>query len=378
MQLLIITLLFLFLGLYLLKSFLFIFGYLRPHKTKKLVDWPRITVIVACRNEEKNIENTLRTLVALDYPKDKLEIIISDGASEDRTCEIVSGYARQYSFVRLLHADQNRSIKGKANAIHQAVEIAHGAFILMTDADCLVEASWAKETVRYFTDDVGLVCGITIPDGQGTFAATQAIDWAYILGTSSAVASLGYPIGGIGNNFSFRKETYDAIGGYANLPFSVTEDFSLFQAISHSRWKIVFPVRYQTCNITAPMTTLAELYEQKKRWTLGGLGANTLQTIMATVILIVHLITLAAILALPIEYGLLGLVLKGLSDFLVVIPVLKQLRKQQLLWAFPLFELYFYIYIVLVPLILLFSRKVVWKGISYHVAVEKTVTVCND
>jgi 1,2-diacylglycerol 3-beta-glucosyltransferase len=332
------------------------------------------TVVVACRNEEKNIAKTLDALVALDYPHDRLEIIISDGASEDQTCLIVSEYVRQYPFVRLHHADQNKAIKGKANAIHQAVEIATGTYILMTDADCLVRPNWAKETIRYFTDEVGLVCGITVPEGKGLFAAIQAIDWAYILGTSSAVASLGYPIGGIGNNFSFRKETYEAIGGYTKLPFSVTEDFSLFQAISHSRWKIVFPISYSACNLTAPMATLDELYQQKKRWTLGGLGANTLHTLMAMVVLIVHLLTLAALSAIPFKYGLFALALKCLSDLLVIIPVLKKLRKQKLLWTFPLFELFFYTYVLLVPFILLFGQQVVWKGISYQVAAEKTAT----
>ncbi|MCS7014355.1 MAG: glycosyltransferase [Chloroherpetonaceae bacterium] len=352
--------------LYALQKLVITAGLFRLPKRRQWDTLPMVTVVVAARNEEKNIARTLDSLVQLDYPKEKLEIIVSDGASTDRTCEIVSQYAARYSFITLHHADQNQPIRGKANAIHQAVLRARGEFIMMTDADCTVQPTWIRHTLSYFTDDVGLVCGITIPRPTDAFATIQMLDWCYILGVSSGRASIGFPIGGIGNNFNFRKTTYHEIGGYAKLRFSVTEDFALFQAILRSRWKIVFPILYETHNQTEPMPTFSELYEQKKRWSLGGLDASLVHAFLAGFMFFAHLFPVLAFFILPLTTALALLGLKLLSDALLLLPVLVRLRQVRTLWAFPLFELYYFLFVFAAPLILSLSRNVVWKGIDYN------------
>lgn len=351
---------------YVVQQLVISLGLFNLPKTTVWHNLPRVTVVVAARNEERNIGRTLDSLVQLDYPRDKLEIIISDGASTDGTCEIVKRYSQMYPFVKLIHADQNQPIRGKANAIHQAVQHASGEFIMMTDADCTVQPTWIRETIKYFIDDVGLVCGITVPKPINAFATMQLLDWCYILGISSGRASLGFPIGGIGNNFNFRKRTYDEIGGYARIKFSVTEDFALFQAILKSRWKIVFPLLYATHNQTEPMLTLAELYEQKRRWSLGGLDASFVQTLLAAFMFIAHFLPITALFVMPLTIAFAALGVKLFADALILLPVLIRLRQLHTFWAFPLFELYYFLFVFAVPVVLAFSREVKWKGISYN------------
>jgi cellulose synthase/poly-beta-1,6-N-acetylglucosamine synthase-like glycosyltransferase len=373
-----LTITILLLAFYLIQSLLFCWGLTRLPKRRALPsELPFVSVIVAARNEEANIARTLDSLVELDYPRDRFEVIISDGASTDRTPDIVEGYAKRFPFVHLHRADQNRKIRGKANAVHQAVERSKGDFIFLTDADCIVQNTWIKETLRFFTDDVGLVCGLTIPKEldktkrDNWFSAMQSLDWCYILGVSSGRASIGFPIGGIGNNFTFRKQTYQEIGGYENIKFSITEDFALFQAILKSRWKIVFPTLYETHNFTEPMQTAADLYAQKKRWTLGGLDASAVHSFFALLMFLVHLFTILAFFFLPIEYALATLGIKFISDMLIVLPVLIKLRELWLIRYFLLFELYYYAFVFLVPVVILFSREVQWKGVSYDLSKER-------
>jgi cellulose synthase/poly-beta-1,6-N-acetylglucosamine synthase-like glycosyltransferase len=368
----------LLLAFYLVQSLLFCWGLTRLPKRRALPsELPFVSVIVAARNEAQNIARTLDSLVELDYPHDRLEIIISDGASTDRTPDIVEAYAKRFPFVHLHRADQNRKIRGKANAVHQAVERSKGEFIFLTDADCIVQKTWIKETLRFFTDDVGLVCGITIPKEldktkrDNWFSAMQSLDWCYILGVSSGRASIGFPIGGIGNNFTFRKQTYQEIGGYENIKFSITEDFALFQAILKSRWKIVFPTLYETHNFTEPMHTAADLYAQKKRWTLGGLDASAMHSFFALLMFLVHLFTVLGFFFLPIEYALATLGIKLMSDMLIVLPVLIKLRERWLVRYFFLFELYYFAFVFLVPVVIAFSREVQWKGVSYNLSKER-------
>jgi len=359
------------LAIYGIQSILLIIGQILKPKTKTLTELPLVTVMVAARNEEKNIGHTLDSLVKIDYPSDRLEIIVGDGNSDDRTPDIVEEYAVKYPFVKLLRVNQQTKIKGKANALDQGIKVAKGEFVMITDADCQVQPTWVKETVKYFSDNVGLVCGITIPEEKGMFANIQTLDWAYILGTSSSVANLGYPIGGIGNNFSMRKQAYFDVGGYENIPFSITEDYSMFRALVNSKWKIRFPLKHETYNATEPMHNLKELYDQKQRWTLGGLDASPLQSVMALLLFLVHLVTLLSFAVLPLKLAFTGFVMKALADFLVLFPVLAKLKKLAKIWSFPAYVVFYYIYVMLVPVILLFDRQVQWKGVSYQVTSAK-------
>ncbi|MGQ9805484.1 MAG: glycosyltransferase [Chlorobiales bacterium] len=367
------------LAFYLVQASLYCWGLTRVAKRRDLPDkLPFVSVIVAARNEANNIARTLDSLVEIDYPCDRFEIIISDGASTDGTPDIVAGYAQRFPFLHLHHADQNRKIRGKANAVHQAVERSRGEFIFLTDADCIVQKTWVKETLKFFTDDVGLVCGITIPKEldktkrDNWFSAMQSLDWCYILGVSSGRASIGFPIGGIGNNFTFRKQTYQEIGGYENIKFSITEDFALFQTILKSRWKIIFPTLYETHNFTEPMQTVADLYAQKKRWTLGGLDASAVHGFFALLMFLVHLFAVLGFFFLPTGDALAMLGVKFIADLLILLPVLTKLRERWLLGYFFLFEIYYFVFVFLVPLVIVFSRNVQWKGVSYDLSKERT------
>jgi cellulose synthase/poly-beta-1,6-N-acetylglucosamine synthase-like glycosyltransferase len=197
--------------LYVLETLVLIAALYKKIPTRTFSVLPKISVVVAARNEEKHIDACLRSLTMLDYPSDKLEVIIADDRSQDRTPEIIQRYAAQYPFVKYLLVHESH-IKGKGNAIHQAATLATGEFILMTDADCTVKPTWAKDTLKYFTDETGLVCGITLPRTSRAFERIQALNWCYLLSTGSAVAAIGLPIGGIGNNFSFRRSTYFEVG----------------------------------------------------------------------------------------------------------------------------------------------------------------------
>src|SRR5690348_6647646 len=63
---------------------------------------PRVTAVIPCRNEARYIGQCLESLVACDYPKDRLEVLVCDGMSDDGTRDVVAGYAAQHPFIRLV------------------------------------------------------------------------------------------------------------------------------------------------------------------------------------------------------------------------------------------------------------------------------------
>lgn len=118
-------------------------------------EWPSITLVIAAYNEEKIIDVKLRNSLELDYPSDKLEIIVGSDASNDRTEEIVKGYANKG--VHLLRVEGR---EGKTAVQNAVTAIATGEFIVFSDANALYSRDTLKLLIRRFSDpSVGCVEG---------------------------------------------------------------------------------------------------------------------------------------------------------------------------------------------------------------------------
>jgi cellulose synthase/poly-beta-1,6-N-acetylglucosamine synthase-like glycosyltransferase len=329
---------------------------------------PKVSVVVAARNEEENIERCVNSIIDLDYPKEKLEIIIADDDSIDRTAEIVSRLQSDNPNLKLLKiTSQINNLKGKANALAQAIGQATGEFIFMTDADCAVPKTWIKGMLRYFDEKTGVISGITIIEDGKIFHGMQSLDWAFLLGVAASVGKLFKPVACIGNNMAFRKKAYVDCGGYQNLKFSITEDFALFKSIiQNGKWGYSFPVDVETLVISKPVKTWKELYHQKKRWGTGGLDTGPLGIAVMSGGYIFHLLLLLSPFFIQkITSLLFAIAFKFLVDGAFLFKILKKFKKLSLLKYLPFFELYYIIYVVILPFVVFFGGKTVWKERKY-------------
>ena len=115
---------------------------------------PFVTMIIAAFNEEKGIEQKIRNCFDLDYPKEKLEIIIVSDASTDRTDEIVKSFNDEIKFYIM---DKR---KGKTAAQNHAVRFAWGEVLVFSDATTVYKKDTVRNLVRNFSDkNVGIVAG---------------------------------------------------------------------------------------------------------------------------------------------------------------------------------------------------------------------------
>jgi cellulose synthase/poly-beta-1,6-N-acetylglucosamine synthase-like glycosyltransferase len=344
---------------------LFSIGLRKKYPRINYKDLPQATIIVAARNEEKNIYNCLVSLNNLTYPKENLEIIIVDDFSEDRTGNIIDEFIKDKPQFKKITPDKNSLLKGKVNAVASAVKIASGEIILLTDADCEVTGTWAVTLASHYNKDVGVVNGFTIINHNNMFSAIQGIDLVFLLSAASGTINLEYPVSSIGNNMSFRKEAYLEIGGYENLPFSVTEDFVLLHGISGlKKYKIIYPLLKESLVISKPCAGLKELISQKKRWGRGGVIAPVGGFLIMGVAFISNLLVLLS----PLFFSPVWLylaVLKIIIDYLFLYPVYKVLGIKNQLKYFVFFQVYFILYTTILPLILVFSRRISWKGRNY-------------
>lgn len=161
---------------------------------------PSVTVVVAAHNEEPVIARRLENLLALDYPADRLELVVTSDASTDRTEEIAAGFPG----VRVIRNPRG----GKVAAQDNAVRSTEGELVAFTDAN----AAWAPDALRTlvasFADpDVAYVCGqlvLEAADGSNR----EGVYWRYELAQREAESRLGSITGGNGSIYAVRRTDY--------------------------------------------------------------------------------------------------------------------------------------------------------------------------
>jgi 1,2-diacylglycerol 3-beta-glucosyltransferase len=354
------------LSIYVIQFFILLVGFARNIEEPCSGAEPGVSVIVAARNEEETIERCIRSVLGNDYPPEKTEIVLINDSSTDGTGGIMERYANRYPNVRYVPIGRElQNIRGKANALAQGIRESKGEILLFTDADCEVPGGWIRKQISYFGERTGIVGGFTRLRSHNWFSGMQALDWFFLYSVAAAITALGKPVTAVGNNLCVRREAYDEVGGYERLPFSVTEDYILVNAIRKTgRWDIKFPADRETLVVSNPCPDIRSLSRQKHRWATGGGDMEPGAFLFFTPIYLLHVLILL--------FPLIGF-LPALGALLVKvgIDILFVQRTLRIFGALPLlrylvpFEILMGLYVLVLPFQIVFSRKVIWKDRSY-------------
>ncbi|MBC7923745.1 MAG: glycosyltransferase [Ferruginibacter sp.] len=233
---------------------------------------PLVSVLVAARNEETNIIGCLEAIHRLGYPAERLQVLIGNDQSEDRTGDLIREFIRDKPHFRCYDITGNvGGQRGKSNVLAQLIRRAKGEFYFFTDADVRVPPGWIEALLAGHQSEEGVVTGVTTVGGSRLFDRLQALDWLFALAAVKGLADWHVPVTAMGNNLMVSRTAYLATGGYENLPFSVVEDTQLFWAIVRRGYG--FRHVYQTTALarTQPAPTLTALLHQRKRWMRGAM-----------------------------------------------------------------------------------------------------------
>lgn len=182
------------------------FARLRPRPVRRGPLEPTFTVIITAYNEERDLAAKLENTLALDYPKEKLEILVASDCSNDRTDEIARSFAARG--VRL-HRQAERL--GKTAAQNAAVELARGEIILFSDATTLYERDVLRALAPSFADEsVGCVAGRLIyvdPAGTGVGRGAKSY-WGYETFLKTHESRACSLIGASGCLYAVRRAAY--------------------------------------------------------------------------------------------------------------------------------------------------------------------------
>lgn len=193
---------------------------------------PRVTFLITAYNEEKDIAQKLQNTLQLDYPRDKLEILVASDGSTDRTDQIVSGFESQN--VRLVRVEGRL---GKTETQNQAVRQATGDVIIFSDATTKYERMNLRKIVRNYADPtVGAVSGryeYFNPTGA-SIGVGNILFWKYENFIKSSQTRIKTITGCCGCIYSVRRALYEP------LPADIISDLVEPLKILEKGYRIVF------------------------------------------------------------------------------------------------------------------------------------------
>lgn len=356
-------------SLYIIRLIFFMTGLYRELYRKKHCrrDYqPMVSVIVPARNEENNIAHCIRSLDSCDYPKEKYEIIVVNDRSEDNTGVVLDNMKGEISNLKVIHVTEGskkNNLRGKPGALQAGIDHAKGEIIMMTDADCIISEGWIRRITMSFGDlKVGIVSSITSIIGNRFFDHLQAVEWILNQTMGSGGIGNGVPFGCFGNNLSVRADTYNKLGGYGKIKFSVTEDLALLQAVVHSGERARYYPDKDSLVFTKPCETFAEFKKQNHRWAVGGLDLGLKGWIFVAANFLIWL-GIAYSLFIGDYTLLISLIAtRVLGDLILITPTIIILREFRLFIAAIPSLFILMIWELFIPIMVIMSSEVKWKG----------------
>ena len=171
---------------------------------------PHVTVLLTVFNEEKVIRNRIENLLALQYPGDKLDILVASDGSTDKTHDIVKEFDSKG--VQLFVASQR---KGKSITQNEAVSLAHSDILVFTDADTVFDTRWLEKIVRPFADpSVGCVSGqLLLRKRDNSISESQGVYYKYETALRMLESKIGILSTAIGPCMAIRRKLFKPLDG---------------------------------------------------------------------------------------------------------------------------------------------------------------------
>jgi len=275
---------FLFIFFLLLSAYGLLFDYYRrswnaiPEYVPSHAANVKVSVIVAIRNEEKNIGTLLSCFLLQDYPKNLFEIIIVDDHSTDaseekcneRCSEFNKGSSGYDYFIELHYIKLEEGFTSKKTAISAGVQIATGDLIITTDADCTMPASWISTVASYFekTGAKFIASPVLMHGGRSMLSIFQSLDFLTLQGITGASVYKNVHSMCNGANLAYSKNAFMEVGGFEgidNIPSG--DDMLLMHKIFNKYPRHVYYLKNNDAIIkTSSEQSFNTFFNQRIRW----------------------------------------------------------------------------------------------------------------
>lgn len=237
-----------------------------PEKAKRK-DNPSVTIAIAAYNEEKTIEKTINSIIKSDYPKEKIEIIVVNDGSNDKTAEVMKLIIEKHSNfdIKLF----NKKNGGKASAINLALKHAKGEFIGVVDADSTISSNSIKIITRHFTEkNLGAVISrIKVDKPKTLLERVQRFEYIMSNMLRNLMASIGTLALTPGVLSIYRTELIRKVGGFDENKANLTEDLEIAMRLKYKGYEV--RMEPESLVYTIVPQTIRKLWRQRIRWARG-------------------------------------------------------------------------------------------------------------
>jgi len=177
----------------------------QEHRKTKATQWPTVSILLSAYNEEEVIAERIKNLLALDYPPERLEILVGSDGSTDRTCEIVKSHQNQG--IHLVAFEQRR---GKASVVNDLVAHARREIVVLTDANTFFHPEAVRELVKALRSHPSAcaVVGRLVLYSSVAAGNLDGAYWRYENFVKSLESRFGIVLGANGAIYAFRREQY--------------------------------------------------------------------------------------------------------------------------------------------------------------------------
>ena len=319
----------------------------------------KVSVLIAARNEEKNIEKLLESLKKQSFPKELFEVIIVNDHSIDNTDEIINDFINKNKEldVKLLKAEK----KGKKHAISQALHSAINELVIVTDADCVLNDLWIESIVGFYQEEKCkmILAPVLLSPAENLFEKMQVLEHLSLIGSTAGSASIGFPVMCNGANMAYeRKAALEVEKFRKDFDIPSGDDMFLLEQFvkcyGHNNVKFLLSksavVKTKTCK------TIKDFIRQRRRWVSKTKSYTSWKVIVTALIVLFFNLSIISLLVsaffVPALWSI--YILLTLLKFFIDFPLLKNITNfmnqgSLLKWVLPL-EIIYPFYVVFTAL----------------------------
>lgn len=340
--------------------------YLFPTFTLKRIskeDFLNISVLVAFKNEEKNLENLFSSLELLNYSQDKFEVILVDDGSTDHSYQQAVKLANGQNNYRVLQAN-DKKFPGKKGALNIGISNARYPFIVITDADCMPAKNWLLGYSEKFKDDYDLLFGLApFIQTDGLINKISCFENLRSSMLTFAFAKLKLPYSAAARNLGFKKSSFEKLGGFSNTMQTISGDDDLLIREAVKQNMNIGIVNIENSFVLSnSKTTFRNYLNQKSRHTKTSFYYLPIHKFLLGLWHSSNILMLFTLFLLPLNIFLIvPFLIKLFIDFIVVWFTQRKLKYKFKLYEIPFLQMFYELFLIL-NFFLSFRRNIPWKN----------------
>lgn len=351
-----------------------------PEKAADNSSLPFVSIIIAARNEERNIGNCIQSIINQAYPADKFEVIVTNDYSTDNTVGVIHSFQNEnIRVINLADYTQNEVLNSyKKKSIETALRFAKGELIITTDADCTVPEKWLQTIISFYKEKSPVFIASPVvfcrphhsdSIAKKLFKIFQSLDFMTLQGITGASVSKKFHSMCNGANLAYKKKVFYEVDGFEGIDAIASGDDMLLMHKIQKKYpeRIMFLKSGEVIVQTQSQESLLAFFNQRIRW--ASKADKYTDKKITAVLLLVYLLNawifilgfFSFFLINGFYLFLISIAIKTIIELAFLYPVAKFFEKQHLLWWFAPAQPFHIIYTLVAGWLGVFGSYQ-WKG----------------